>query len=106
MSNMKTASEQIKEGQGAQQGNQSVPTRDKVELAFANPKEFTPQHGLEVTTTMSLCRLVNGLFKCLPDYEVCIILLDQARNLQCALYFHLSPTHTEQSSVLSSEQMA
>ena len=70
---------------------QEVMTKKENKLVFKNPQQFNGQSGVKITTTLSLCRLVNDLFKTLSDYEGCIIDVNrQTGMLQCSLFFHLS----------------
>jgi hypothetical protein len=67
------------------------PTKEKIELRFKEPVEFEGQSSVKVTTTLSLCRLVNNLFRALPDYEGCVIDVNKQTGLLfCSLFFHLS----------------
>lgn len=107
MSQQQTVSEKIKgqNNQNQKVQQQATQTKDKVELAFEKPQEFSSQHAIKVTTTMALCKLVNALFRAIPDYEGCIIAPDANGILQCSLYFHLSPKQTEQSVVVSADSL-
>lgn len=80
-------------------------TKEVIELAYKDQEEFIGQSHTKMTTTRELTKVVNALFRVLPDYEGCNIMPDQAGNLQCSLFFHLSPGNMERAIVQSAESM-
>lgn len=106
MSQQQTVSEKIKgqNNQNQKVQQQATQTKDKVELVFEKPQEFLPQYEKRVVTVMDLCKLTNSLFKALPDWDGSIIKPDPNGNLQCFLYFHLSPKQDEHSIVIPADK--
>lgn len=81
-------------------GNQNASQKQEPLTLNIEPLEFDGVMKSKLTTTISLAKTVNQLFRpVFSDYEGCIIAPDQFGQLQAALYFKDKPMVTREDSI-------